>query len=482
MTLENFLSEWNNDSDRVLVHTSGSTGKPKLMMVEKKRMLNSARITCDFLGLKPGDSALLCMSLDYIAGKMVVVRSIERHLHLISVPPSGHPLKDVNKEITFAAMVPMQVYNTLQVPEERERLCHIRHLIIGGGAIDAALEKELKSFPGNIAIWSTYGMTETLSHIALRRINGDEASEWYQPFDSVHISQTEEGCLVIDAPQVCAETLVTNDIVEIEPYIYNKVEKLRFRIKGRKDNVICSGGIKIQIEEVETLLKPHLEKPFMLAKKKDGKFGEIAVLLSEDEDIKRVEATVRRLLSDESEKSSDHKKYKYWIPKEFRYVEHLPLTETGKKERCFWEKEKNRGGWVPRHIILSFSKEVECFFNFFCSCCLVDTDIPYTAKHGEVDDAILVLLVMMHQLDELIIVITGNIQCSVVFLDEGYGLAHFVCWESSLCHTEVKLRDKTECYGIAMQDRLALQSPALESMTEGMTQVQSLADALLMRI
>lgn len=334
MTLEDFLSEWNNDSDRVLVHTSGSTGKPKPMMVEKKRMLNSARITCDFLGLKPGDSALLCMSLDYIAGKMVVVRSIERHLHLISVSPSGHPLKDVDEEITFAAMVPMQVYNTLQVPEERERLTHIRHLIIGGGAIDASLEKELQSLPGDIAIWSTYGMTETLSHIALRRINGDESSEWYQPFDSVHISQTEEGCLVIDAPQVCAETLVTNDIVEIEPYIYNKVEKLRFRIKGRKDNVICSGGIKIQIEEVETLLKPHLEKPFMLAKKKDGKFGEIAVLLTEDEDIKKVEATVRRLLSDESEKSSDYKNYKYWIPKEFRYVEHLPLTETGKPKRC----------------------------------------------------------------------------------------------------------------------------------------------------
>lgn len=334
MTLEDFLSEWNNDSDRVLVHTSGSTGKPKPMMVEKKRMLNSARITCDFLGLNPGDSALLCMSLDYIAGKMVVVRSIERHLHLISVSPSGHPLKDVNEEITFAAMVPMQVYNTLQVPEERERLSRIRHLIIGGGAIDAALEQELQSLPGDITIWSTYGMTETLSHIALRRINGDEASEWYQPFDSVRISQTEEGCLVIDAPQVCAETLVTNDIVEIEPYIYNKVEKLRFRIKGRKDNVICSGGIKIQIEEVETLLKPHLEKPFMLAKKKDGKFGEIAVLLTEDEDIKRVEATVRRLLSDESEKSSDYKKYKYWIPKEFRYVEHLPLTETGKPKRC----------------------------------------------------------------------------------------------------------------------------------------------------
>lgn len=347
MTLEDFFSEWNNDSDRVLVHTSGSTGKPKPMMVEKKRMLNSARITCDFLGLKPGDSALLCMSLDYIAGKMVVVRSIERHLHLISVSPSGHPLKnidlkdvngkDVNGEITFAAMVPMQVYNTLQVPEERERLTHIRHLIIGGGAIDAALEQELRSLPGNIAIWSTYGMTETLSHIALRRINGAEASEWYQPFDSVKISQTEEGCLVIDAPLVCAETLVTNDIVEIESYIYNKVEKLRFRIKGRKDNVICSGGIKIQIEEVEEFLKPHLEKPFMLAKKKDEKFGEIAVLLTEDEDLKKVEATIRRLLSgksDDSNKSSESKSHKYWIPREYLHVDHLPLTETGKPKRC----------------------------------------------------------------------------------------------------------------------------------------------------
>lgn len=326
MTLEEFLSEWNNGSDRVLVHTSGSTGKPKPMMVEKKRMLNSARITCDFLGLKPGDSALLCMSLDYIAGKMVVVRSIERHLHLISVSPSGHPLKDVNEEITFAAMVPMQVYNTLQVPEKRARLCRIRHLIIGGGAIDEALEQKLKALPGDIAIWSTYGMTETLSHIALRRINGAEASEWYQPFDSVRISQTDEGCLVIDAPQVCAEPLVTNDIVEIESYIYNKVEKLRFRIKGRKDNVICSGGIKIQIEEVEALLKPYLEKPFMIAKKKDGKFGEIAVLLTEDEEIEKVEATVRRLLSD----------HKYWIPREFLHVDQLPLTETGKPKRSIF--------------------------------------------------------------------------------------------------------------------------------------------------
>lgn len=338
MTLEEFLDTWHSPSETLLVHTSGSTGTPKPMLVEKRRMLNSAKITCDFLGLKPGDAALLCMSLDYIAGKMMVVRSIERSLKLISVKPSGHPLsaeslKNANDEawkqgITFTAMVPMQVYNTLQVPEERERLTHIKHLIIGGGAIDSALEAELRSLSGDIAIWSTYGMTETLSHIALRRINGKEASEWYQPFDSVKVSQTEEGCLVIDAPLVCKQPLVTNDIVEIQPYIYNKVcaEGVRFRIKGRKDNVICSGGIKIQIEEVENLLKPHLQKPFMLAKKKDEKFGEIAVLLTEDGNLKKVEATVRRLLSDNSKK--------YWIPREYIHVESLPLTETGKPKRA----------------------------------------------------------------------------------------------------------------------------------------------------
>lgn len=338
MTLEEFLDTWHSPSETLLVHTSGSTGTPKPMLVEKRRMLNSAKITCDFLGLKPRDAALLCMSLDYIAGKMMVVRSIERSLKLISVKPSGHPLsaeslKNANdaawkQGITFAAMVPMQVYNTLQVPEERERLTHIKHLIIGGGAIDSALEAELRSLSGDIAIWSTYGMTETLSHIALRRINGKEASEWYQPFDSVKVSQTEEGCLVIDAPLVCKQPLVTNDIVEIQPYIYNKVcaEGVRFRIKGRKDNVICSGGIKIQIEEVENLLKPHLQKPFMLAKKKDEKFGEIAVLLTEDGDLKKVEATVRRLLSDNSKK--------YWIPREYIHVESLPLTETGKPKRA----------------------------------------------------------------------------------------------------------------------------------------------------
>ena len=190
MTLSDFYSEWNDGTPFVKVRTSGSTGKPKEMHVEKKRMLASARITCDFLGLKSGDSALLCMPLDYIAGKMVVVRSIERGLRLIDVEPSSHPLRDVAEIPTFAAMVPMQVIKSLQVPEEAEKLRQIKQLIIGGGAIDSNLAEVLKTFPNNV--WSTYGMTETLSHIALRRLNGDYSSLWYTPFPSVKISISKE--------------------------------------------------------------------------------------------------------------------------------------------------------------------------------------------------------------------------------------------------------------------------------------------------
>lgn len=340
MTVNDFLQEWNSPSETLLVHTSGSTGKPKPMWVEKQRMLNSAHITCDFLGLRPGDSALLCMSLDYIAGKMMVVRSIERKLRLFSVKPSGHPLSDeslakmVEMDFDFVAMVPMQVYNTLQVPQERERLSRIKHLIIGGGAIDDALAEELHSLPG--AVWSTYGMTETLSHIALRRLNGEEASEWYQPFDSVGVSLNSDGCLVIDAPLVCSEPLVTNDIAEIKQQetsshssdasssLKTSSPHVLFRIKGRKDNVICSGGIKIQIEEVENLLRQHLDAPFLLAKKKDEKFGEIAVLVTESGDLEGVEAICRQVLP------------KYWVPRQYLHFDQLPMTETGKPKRAIF--------------------------------------------------------------------------------------------------------------------------------------------------
>lgn len=323
MVLEEFLNEWNSDSPKVLVHTSGSTGKPKPMWVEKKKMLNSAHVTCDFLGLKSGDTALLCMPLDYIAGKMVVVRAIERHLKLVCVKPSGHPLALVDAT-TFAAMVPLQVYNSMKVPEEKAKLMRIKHLIIGGGAIDADLASELRDFPNHV--WSTYGMTETLSHIALRRLNGPEASEWYTPFDGVEISQDEEDCLVINAPLVHDGVLKTNDRVETR--MDSLTGKRQFRILGRKDNVIDSGGIKIQIEDVEKRLRPCLPMQFMITKAPDRKFGEIVVLLYEGNNLSPehlLDLCAKVLPA-------------YWVPKRFVNVARLPMTGTGKPARAEAER------------------------------------------------------------------------------------------------------------------------------------------------
>lgn len=343
MTLEAFLDEWNNPSPTVLVHTSGSTGKPKPMLVEKRRMEASARITCRFLGLHEGDTALLCMPLDYIAGKMMVVRALTCGLRLVSTEPKGTPEWD--GFIDFAAMVPLQVYNLLNDPAGLQRLRQIRHLIIGGGAIDDALARQLADFPHHV--WSTYGMTETLSHIALRRLNGPDASDWYTPFDGVTLSLTDDGCLVINAPAVHDGPLVTNDIAECNTTLSERdcnatlskrdcnatlpkgerstpnasCATQRFRILGRKDNVVCSGGIKIQIEEVERLLRPHLHVPYMITKAPDEKLGEQVVLLTESKTVGDVLALCRLHLP------------KYWVPRRILSVDRLPLTETGKPAR-----------------------------------------------------------------------------------------------------------------------------------------------------
>ena len=325
MTIEEFLAQWNDTSDVIEVHTSGSTGKPKRLLVEKQRMVNSARITCDFLGLKEGDSALLCMPLDYIAGKMVVVRSLVSHLHLISVMPSSHPLKDITQPIDFAAMVPLQVYSSLQEPAERERLMSIRHLIIGGGAIDDSLESQLQQFPN--AVWSTYGMTETLSHIALRRISGENSLLWYSPLDGVDVSLSSDSCLEIFAPKVNPEKLHTNDIAELRTLPDGSKE---FRILGRKDNVIDSGGIKIQAEEVERLLRPHLSCGFMITKVSDARLGEAVTLLVESDDVDNILAVCKHVLP------------RHWVPRHIFPESHIPITETGKPARAAAEALANK--------------------------------------------------------------------------------------------------------------------------------------------
>ena len=322
MDLTQFLAEWHDDSPTLLVHTSGSTGEPKPLLVEKRRMEASAEITCRFLGLHRGGTALLCMPLDYIAGKMMVVRALTQGLRLVSVNPASHPLQHPlpTETIDLAAMVPLQVWSTLQVAEERQRLLQIRHLLIGGGAVSDELAEALQDLPNHI--WSTYGMTETLSHIALRRLNGPTRSDWYTPLDGVHVSLSDDGCLIIDAPAVHDGPLTTNDIAELKDG--------RFRILGRKDNVICSGGIKIQIEEVERLLQPHLHTPFMITKAPDMKLGEQVVLLTESSDIPTIRQICRQQLP------------KYWQPRQYIHVTHLPMTETGKPARAIAQQMAQR--------------------------------------------------------------------------------------------------------------------------------------------
>lgn len=320
-----------------ILHTSGSTGKPKEIVVEKSRMLASARMTCDTLGLKPGDKALLCLSTDYIAGRMMEVRCEERRMQLTRTEPSGHPLRDIDETFDLVAMVPLQVANTLDVPTECERFKRIRNVLIGGGPIPASMALRLQNFPN--ALWATYGMTETLSHIALRRLSGPAASEWYTPMPGVQVRLNAESCLVIEAPAVCREVLVTNDIACLHPSdVQSGTPSPRFRILGRKDNVICSGGKKFQAEEIERQLEPHITKffihetetnedcthsndstlNFIITSCPDEKLGEAIVLLTTHPEPELLREICQRVLP------------RHACPRHYVHIDEIPTTRTGK--------------------------------------------------------------------------------------------------------------------------------------------------------
>lgn len=311
--LYHFLADWFSESPYITVHTSGSTGTPKKFTARKEQMIQSAILTCSTLGLRKGDNALLCMPLQYIAGKMMVVRALVVGMRLLLRTPSGHPLADVKEPIQFAAMIPLQVYNTLQVPEERELLCRTDILIIGGGAINKELEDEIRLLPNEV--YSTYGMTETLSHIALRRLNGSKASSAYTPFPSVQLSLSHEDTLVINAPLVCDETLITNDIATLH-------QDGTFSILGRRDNTINTGGIKVQTECVEEILRSIISTTFAITAIPHPGLGEAIVLLVEKmEDTEAFQQQIASLLP------------KYQQPRYIRAVDNIPLTGSGKIDR-----------------------------------------------------------------------------------------------------------------------------------------------------
>lgn len=313
-----FLKEWYSPSPLLILYTSGSTGKPKKITVHKEQMLQSAAITCDFLGLKEGSTALLCLPLEYIAGKMMVVRSLYAGLNLVIAEPSGHPLANISEQVDFTAMVPLQVYNSLQREEEKKRLTRIGRLIVGGGAIDPQLEEALNDFPN--AIYSTYGMTETVSHIALRRINGAEANNYYTPLQDVGVTLSEEGTLVIVAPRVATGPVITNDIAEIRA-------DSTFRILGRKDNVINTGGIKVQIEEMEESLRPYVKENFAITSLPHPKLGEAIVLIIEAAtDYAAIQEAVKKVLPH------------YQQPRHILTVEAVPQTGSGKTDRVATKK------------------------------------------------------------------------------------------------------------------------------------------------
>lgn len=294
-----FLLDWFDDQPFIEMHTSGSTGIPKLIRVSKQSMVNSALASGAFFDLKYGNKILNCLPMKYVAGKMMFVRSFVLGLHMDFVPPSLHPLRKVEESYDFCAMVPLQAQNSL------EQLHLIKKLIVGGAKINNKLEKQLLKLK-KTECYETFGMTETVSHIAAKKV-GEKA---FRLMPNVTIGKDERSCLVIHAPLLVDEPIITNDLVEI-------VNGDQFKFLGRLDNVINSGGVKINPEEVEERLIDKIGPRFIICGKPDIDLGEKVVLLIESEPFK-VDETIFRDLG------------KYEKPKEIYFVKQFKESTNGK--------------------------------------------------------------------------------------------------------------------------------------------------------
>lgn len=275
--LADFLKEWHGPSPCMVLQTSGSTGTPKQLTVYKESMRASALATCHYFGLQAGDSALLCLPLRYIAGKMMVVRALVGGLNLVTAEPSSTPLAKLTNNIDFAPLVPMQVHSTLQLEDGMNQLEKARIILLGGGFVDEKLERLLQHCRS--AVYVSYGMTETLSHVALRRLNGEQRSVNYTPLTGVSVSLSARGTLALRAPSIGVDYIETNDSAEIAP-------DGCFRILGRVDAVINSGGVKIQAEEIEQQILTATGLQVLAAPVPHPVLGQAVGLLWEGEDDK----------------------------------------------------------------------------------------------------------------------------------------------------------------------------------------------------
>lgn len=270
-----FLEQWLDTNEFVEVKTSGSTGEPKLIRLPKQTMLRSAQMTNARFGLSEDSLALLCLPASYIAGKMMLVRALAGNYSLIAVQPSANPFSNPqlhSKAFDFTAITPYQLLHSA----ENLPLCNVRNCIVGGSSVTSAIEELVQDWP--IAMYETFGMTETASHIALRRFNGAAKSDFFEALKGVTLSLDERGCLEIDAPHLQAEKLVTNDLVEL-------IDAHHFRWLGRFDRVVNSGGIKIFPEQVERKIQGLIDLPFFISSVQHSTLGQQLVLVLESENL-----------------------------------------------------------------------------------------------------------------------------------------------------------------------------------------------------
>lgn len=306
-----FLLDWLGNSEIIQVKTSGSTGKPKKIGLSKEHMANSALATGKFFGLSEKDTALLCLPAEYIAGKMMLVRAMVLGWQLDYMAPNAQPLKSIRKAYDFCAMVPMQVENSLS------QLYLIKTLIIGGAPVSRKLREKLAST--KTEIYETYGMTETITHVAAKKIGGVEGNaidSFFEVLPDVSIRNDDRGCLVIECPKISNNTIVTNDLVKL-------IDGRRFQWLGRWDNVINSGGIKLIPEEIERKLGPLISNRFFVTGTQDDALGEKVVLVKEgveEPDLKDKISALRSLT-------------KFEIPKTIFVVPKFIETTNGKVNR-----------------------------------------------------------------------------------------------------------------------------------------------------
>jgi len=302
-----FIEEWMNDSNFIEVKTSGSTGKPKILKIHKNAFVFSAKNTGKFLGLNNTDKALLCLPGNYIAGKMMIVRALVLGLNLHWQKPGSKPA--IQDKYAFAAMTPMQVQNILL--KNKSQLKNIQKLIIGGAPVNEFIMGNISGM--DTEIYETYGMTETVSHIALKKINGTEKSEYFTVLPGINIEIDTRDCLTVTSDKLSVNNLKTNDIVTIS-------DKNRFKWLGRIDNVINSGGVKLIPEQIEAKLKPFIKSDFFI-------FG------LDDDLLTKVPAIII-----EGNYNIDTKEFlkvleKYEVPKKIFFTKRFARTESGKIQR-----------------------------------------------------------------------------------------------------------------------------------------------------